>query len=140
MATKEANIHDYAERLQQALSMPLGLALDRGHFTPLYVSYSRTLFPDPAYGRRHTFVIRQGSGFLDFGDKVLNGVYDEKLVLGAGRRDIVVYDLANYDEIASAIRAANEEFGLDFIVRKIEEESFHRARIASAELHLPSSL
>ena len=42
-------------------------------------------------------------------------------MLGAGRRDIVVYDLANYDEIASAIRAANEEFGLDFIVRKIEE-------------------
>ena len=67
--------------------------------------------------------------------------YDEKLVLGAGRRDIVVYDLANYDEIASAIRAANEEFGLDFLVRKIQREgAFHRARIASAELHLPSSL
>src|SRR3989344_1523779 len=128
MATKEANIHDYAESLQRRLSLPLGLLLEPGHYTRLNLIYWKTPNAD-ACGHRHRFIIRQGDGLFDslFGDQILNGAYDEKLVLGAGRRDIVVHDLANYDEIASAIRAVNKEFGLDFIVRKIEEESFHRA-------------
>ena len=109
--------------------MPLGLLLEPGHYTRLNLIYWKTPNAD-AYGHRHRFIIRQGDGLFDslFGDKVLNGVYDEKLVLGGGRREIVVHDLTHYGEIASAIRAANEEFGLDFLVRKIEEESFHRAK------------
>ena len=133
--TTNGAIRDYAERLRHELSLPLGLELDRGHYTPLNLSYSRTLIPNAAYGHRHRFSIRQGDGFIDrwLGDKVLEGIYFEKLVSGSGKREIVICIPSHSGIIKPIIEKVNGEFGLDFVVGEIErEEAFHRAKAVLA--------
>lgn len=107
-------VHNYGNELKNAISLPLGSALEPGHNTRLGL---RSL-PFGSYG----FAITNGDRITDrylFADKILTGTYASE---GQGR--IVIYTPTQLQEITDAIEATNQKFadrGVQFTIERMIE-------------------
>ena len=115
-------IRDYAIDLMSRLESNKSQELTENIPANYNLSYRRWPCDDKYFGHLHTFTIRKGTGRLAkyFGSKVVEGEFFDRHPLGAGSRDITVFDTDNYEMIKRAVSESNNALGILSIIKSVD--------------------